>query len=322
MKKIISVILLITMIAGCSSNHSENKKVTIVLDWTPNTNHIGLFVAQELGYFEELGYEVEIIQPNQTSALQLVASNRAQIGISYQEELTFALTSENPLPVTAIATILQHNTSGFASVKSSEILSVNDFENKTYGMFGSPTEELILREIMSMNAADFSTVNMTLVNSDDFFTIVPQRVDFAWIFEGWTGIEAEMRGIELNYIPLREIDEKFDFYTPIIVANNKFLEDEETVKDIMSAISRGYQFTVNNPLEASKIFLEQVPEYELDFILKSTEFLNQYFLDEKGQFGFMKDSVWELYSNWLYESGLIEIPLNLEKAFTNEFLLP
>ncbi|EGT2229008.1 TPA: ABC transporter substrate-binding protein, partial [Clostridioides difficile] len=117
---LVSVFTLAT-ITGCSSNNNKDKnndkdtsskKVTMVLDWTPNTNHTGLFVALDKGYYKEEGLDVEIVQPPESGAETLVATGKADFGISYQEQVTYAKTSEDPLPIKAVATVIQHNTSG------------------------------------------------------------------------------------------------------------------------------------------------------------------------------------------------------------------
>ena len=152
-KKLVSVVLAsltsLTLFAGCSKkeeakNNEGLQKVTLILDWTPNTNHTGFYVAQEKGYYKDLGLEVEIIQPSEGSSLQLLAAGKGDFAVSYQEDLTYARTSDSPLPVMAIAAIIQHNTSGFASPKEKGIETVKDFENKFYGGWGSPSEEAIL----------------------------------------------------------------------------------------------------------------------------------------------------------------------------------
>ena len=93
----------------------------MVLDWTPNTNHTGLYVAKKLGYFEEQGLDVDIIMPGEAGADQLVASGKADFGVSYQEGITQARVQD--VPLVSIAAIIQHNTSGFASIASKGIKS-------------------------------------------------------------------------------------------------------------------------------------------------------------------------------------------------------
>ena len=143
-KKYISIALagalMLTTLSGCSKKEekSANKgeKVTVVLDWTPNTNHTGLYTALENGYYKDQGLDVEIVQPPEGGAASLVASGKADFGISYQEEVTYAKTSDDPLPIKAIAAVIQHNSSGFASPKDKNIKTPKDFEGKIYGGWG------------------------------------------------------------------------------------------------------------------------------------------------------------------------------------------
>lgn len=93
------------------------RKLTFVLDWTPNTNHTGIFVVREKGYFKDAGLEVEIVQPPENGAEVLVASGKAQFAMSFQDSLAPAFSGDNPLPVTAVAGVIQHNTSGIISRK-------------------------------------------------------------------------------------------------------------------------------------------------------------------------------------------------------------
>ena len=128
--------------ANSKNEQTELQKVSVVLDWTPNTNHTGLYVAKEKGYFKEQGLDVEIILPGETGADQLVASGNAEFGVSYQESITQARIQG--VPIVSIAAVIQHNTSGFASPVAKNIKSPKDFEGKTYGGWGSPVEKAVL----------------------------------------------------------------------------------------------------------------------------------------------------------------------------------
>lgn len=321
MKKIfISSIACILILSGCARQTEQNEKVTIVLDWTPNTNHVGLYVAEALGYFAEYGIDVEIIQPNQTSSLQVVAANQAQLGISYQEDVTLARSLDNPLDVKAVAAILQHNTAGYASAKSANIQTPKDFENKIYGMYGSPIEEKMLQEIMTRAGADFSKLEMVLTSDSDFFKLVPDTIDFSLVYEGWTVTQANIEGFDIDFMPLRDLDETFDYYTPIIITNPQFEKNPELLKNTLDAIAKGYMFATNEPQQAADILLEAVPTLDRELVEQSILFLNEYYLDENKQFGKMKKSVWENYGNWLYEYQALDNPFNASEAFTNEYL--
>lgn len=307
--------------SGDSSKGDELEKVTMVLDWTPNTNHTGLYVALENGYYKEEGLDVEIVQPSDGGATTLVATGKADFGISYQEELTYAKTSEDPLPIKAIATVIQHNTSGFAGPSSKNITSVKDFEGKTYGGWGSPSEEAIFKAVMKKNNADYNKLKIVDTGSDDFFSATTKNIDFAWIFEGWTGIEAQLKGIELDYIPVRELDERLDYYTPIIVSNEKLLnENPELAKKFLEATTKGYEYAIENPVESAKILLKSAPEIDEQLAIKSQEYLADKYIDDAPRWGEMKDDVWNNYTNFLKEYKLIDKDMEAKDAYTNEFL--
>ena len=119
----------IAALSGCGANTNtapdnaadgenaapKTEKVTLVLDWTPNTNHTGIYVADALGYYDEAGIDLEIVQPPEDGAEALVASGKAQFGIGFQDTIAASYTSDTPLPVTSVAAIINHNTSGIIS---------------------------------------------------------------------------------------------------------------------------------------------------------------------------------------------------------------
>ena len=330
-KRLISFILTIAAIStmvfsGCAGKEEvtqepdrELQKVVVTLDWTPNTNHTGLYVAKDKGYYKEAGLDVEIVQPAGGTADQLVASNKAQFGISYQESVTLARLEERP--VVSIAAVIQHNTSGFASLKGKGIETPKDFEGKRYGGWGSPIEKATLKALMEKYDADVEKVEILTTGAADFFASSETDMDFAWIFEGWTGVEAQLKGIELNYIDLGKENEALDYYTPVIITNEKNIsENPELVKAFMEATSRGYESAIENPQEAAQILIDNAPELNPELVKKSQEFLSAKYQDDAEKWGLQKKDVWENYTNWLYENELIGEKIEVEKAYTNEFL--
>ena len=325
---LICTLLIITLVfSGCSSQNSENKekaeleKTKIILDWTPNTNHTGLYVALEKGYYKDEGLDVEIVQPSEGSSTTLIATENGDFGVTYQEDVTYALTSEDPLPVKAIATIIQNNTSGFASPKSKNIETVKDFEGKVYGGWGSPSEEAILKAIMKKNGADYNKLKNINIGSDDFFAATEKNIDIAWIFEGWTGVEAKLKGIDLNYIAVKDLHPDLNYYTPILVTNNKLInENPDKVKDFLKATEKGYKYSIDNPEESAKILLKYAPELDENLAIESQKFLAKEYISDAPKWRVMKSEVWKNYAKFLKDNGLIEKELKVEDAFTNDFL--
>lgn len=328
MKKWIVLVLSVLLVTGCSSKkETENaegkkqplKKVSIVLDWTPNTNHTGLYVAKEKGFFKKEGLDVDIIMPGETGADQLVASGKAQFGVGYQEAITQARIQG--VPLVSIAAVIQHNTSGFASPAGKQIQSPKDFEEKTYGGWGSPVEKSVITSLMKKENADENKVKIVNMGDTDFFTAVKRDIDFAWIYYGWTGVEAELRNEKINMVYLTDYSDKLDYYTPVLETNEKMIEENpETVKAFVNAAAKGYEFAIKNPDQAADILIKAAPDLDPNLVKKSQEWLSPKYQDDAKEWGIQKQEIWENYAQWMYDNKLLDKKLDAKKAFTNQFL--
>lgn len=328
MKKWLTIFLTVFLIAGCSSTKEKDaskdknkplKKVSVVLDWTPNTNHTGLYAAKEKGYFKAEGLDVDIIMPGEAGADQLVASGKADFGVGYQEAITQARIQG--VPLVSIAAVIQHNTSGFASPAAKNIKTPKDFEGKTYGGWGSPVEKAVIASLMQKENADVFKLKIINTGDSDFFTAVKRDVDFAWIYYGWTGVEAELRNEKLNMIYLTDYSKKLDYYTPVLETNEKMIANNpETVKAFLKAAAKGYEFAIKNPDQAADILIKAAPDLDPKLVKKSQEWLSPKYQDDAKQWGHQKQEVWENYASWMFDNKLLDKKLDAKKAFTNEFL--
>lgn len=327
MKRIlIFAILLTALLTGCTgqtpptASESKNEPVTLVLDYLPNTNHTGFYVAQEKGYFAEEGLDVSIIEPADGAVTTLIAAGQGTFGISYQEDVTYALSAEEPLPIRAIATIIQHNTSGFASYQEKGITRPADFEGKVYAGWGSPSEEAVIKAVMKADGGDSS--KLTVVTSDGSgYAALKDRVDIMWFFWAWDGIASQLAGVPVNYIELRQFDPRLDYYTPVVIASNDTLQNQpELTKKFLRAAARGYQFCIENPQEAAAILQSHVTQYDLNMLTQSQEYLADKYMEDTDRWGVMKDAVWADYTEFMVENGLIQKAIAPEDCYTNEFL--
>ncbi|WP_405082686.1 ABC transporter substrate-binding protein [Paenibacillus chitinolyticus] len=297
----------------------QKTDIKVVLDWSPNTNHTGLYVAKAKGYFAEKGLNVDIIQPGAGGADAMVASGAADFGVSYQEGITQARTQS--VPIVSIAAIIQHNTSGFASPAAKNIKKPKDFEGKTYGGWGSPAENAMIDSLMQTDKADPSKVKIVNMGDADFFTAVKRDIDFAWIYYGWTGIESELRKEPLNMVYLTDYSKQLDYYTPVLATSEKVIKDKpELVKSFLEAASKGYQFAIDKPEEAAGVLSEAVPELDKNLVLASQKWLSPKYKDDAPRWGEQKKEVWENYAKWMLDHKLLEKSLEADKAFTNDFL--
>lgn len=330
MKKLLAVVLALALALstgacandqnGADSNTAQDKqKVTFVLDWGANTNHTGVFVAQKLGYYEEAGLDVTIADAPEDGATALVASGGAQFGVDFQDSLAPAL--NQGLPVTAVAAIIQHNTSGIVSKKGNGITSPKGLEGKTYATWDMPVEQAILKSIVETDGGDFSKVNLVPSTVTDVISALESNIDAVWIYYAWDGIAAKVKGYETEYITIRDIDPVFDYYTPVIIGNNDFLsQNPETAKKFMAATAKGYEYAIENPKEAAGILLESAEGLDEDIVYESQEWLADQYKAEVEQWGYIDPQRWNAFYQWLNENNLVEKPLEVNEGFTNEYL--
>ena len=313
--------VLLMVFVGVASADSPVTRIKVLLDWVPNTNHTGVYVAKDQGFYKQAGLEVEILQPSEGDSAALVAAGKAEFGFSYQEQVTYARTAANPLPIKAVAAIIQHNTSGFAAPVSKNIHSPKDFEGKVYGGWGSPMEETMLKVLMKKYRADFKKLRMVNIGSADFFASVQKDVDFSWIYYGWDGVAAAQKKFPISFIKLRDIDSRLDYYTPVLITSERTIKNRpELVKKFLLATAKGYRYAIDRPEAAARILVKQAPEIDRQLAVASQKYLAKEYLADSKRWGEMKLSTWLGYSRWMFENGLLPKKLDSQEAFTNEFL--
>ena len=318
------IVLCITALVTLACGNPADKElipVTLMLDWVPNTNHTGIFVAEANGYFKEAGLAVKIIQPGEVYPEAAVASGAADFGISFQEQVTLARADD--VPIVSIAAVLQHNTSGFASAAKLGVTSPADFEGLRYGSFGTPFEAPTLKVLMNSAGGDFNQLEIVNTGFADPLALIAEgRIDLAWIFYGWQGFQAQQQGVDINVVMMKDhFDWIPDYYTPIVIASEDTIAKKpKVIKAFMKALSRGYDFAIQNPGEAANLLLAAVPELNPELVKASQNWLSEYYRAEAPRWGEQKESVWQGYADWMVKNGILAAPISAKDAFTNEFL--
>jgi ABC-type nitrate/sulfonate/bicarbonate transport system substrate-binding protein len=280
-------------------------------------------VALDKGFFKEAGLEVNIIQPGEVYAEQAVATGAADFGISFQEQMTLLHGQDPANPLVSIAAIIQHNTSGFASLAEAGIDSPAKFEGLTYGSFSGPFEQPTLKALMSCAGADADRLEIVDVGYADPLPLLNQKqIDLAWIFYGTQGTAAQQQGLQLNVVMMSDYTDCIpDYYTPVLIASQKTItERPELVRAFVSAVSQGYQFAIQNPDESASILLKFSPESGEAVLKTSQEWLSQRYQAEAARWGDQKLEVWQNYADWMLQNGIISQPVEASQLFTTEFL--
>lgn len=332
MKKAVALLLcalLIFTFGACTKNENENanEKITVCLDWTTiNTNHTGLYVAAAKGYYEEAGLEVEIVMPPENGAVLMCAMGQAQFAVDAQDTLAASLAQENPLEVTAVAAILQHNTSGIISRKGDGINTPKGLEGKKYSTWNSPIEKAIIKQSVEKDGGDFEKVTLIPnVITDEAGALKNKDTDAIWVFYAWGVINAKVNGLDYDYFNFVDIDSVFDYYTPVLIANNEYLETSpEKAKAFLEATKKGYTYASENPEEAAQILIDSDTTGALksseELVSESQKWLSKQYIADAKEWGTIEAERWDGFYKWLFENGLIEKELPEGTGFSNEYL--
>jgi ABC-type nitrate/sulfonate/bicarbonate transport system substrate-binding protein len=298
--------------------------ITLMLDYTPNTNHLGLYVAQALGYYKDAGLNVTIQQPGDVQVEQLVATGKADFGVSYTEQTTLSR-AEN-VPIVSIAAIVQHNTSGFASLHDKRPLKTPaDLVGLTYGAFGSPTEKPMIDALIKCSGTDASIkpVKFQDVGSSEPIPLMESgQIDFVWLFYAWDGIRAEQQGVKLDFLMLSDYANCVpDYYTPILITGEDMIKNHpDVVKAFTQASARGYAYAIQHPKEAADILIKAVPDIDAKLVTASAIWLAPQFQAEAPRWGEQSAAIWKGYVDFAAANKVIDAPIDSNAAFTNAFL--
>lgn len=324
-RPLVGVTLVALMSAGlfaCQKQESKQaaqaeqplQELIIALDWVPNTNHTGLYVALDQGYFAKQGFDAKIVQPSEDSTSTLVANQRADFGVYFQPNMVKRLNKGEP--ITAVAAITQHNSAGLMSLASLGATSPKDLHGKRYSTWEDPVDDATVAEIVGeplVKIPGESTDATTALRMDQF--------DYIMAYYGWDGIHAKIKGVETNFFYLKDANPVFDYYSPILIANTDALKaNPEKYKKALAAIKEGYLYAAKNPEASAEILVKHAPEINPELAKQSQAYLSTLYLDDKGDWGRFDYARWDRFFGWVNDKGLTDKPLPPQAGVTNDYL--
>jgi ABC-type nitrate/sulfonate/bicarbonate transport system substrate-binding protein len=300
----------------------ELETVRVVLDWTPNTNHAGMYLADAEGWYEDAGIEVEFVEPGEAGALAVLAADRAEVAVSVQEDVLAA--RNEGLPVRSVAAIIESNTSSLVSLAADGIERPRDLEGTRYGGYGGPLEQALIDRLVTCDGGDPSKVEMVDVGEADYRVGLEQdQYDVVWIFDGWDGIRlAELEGVDVATLPFAEQTDCIpDWYTPLLATSEQVeAERSDDLEAFLAATSRGYQAAMADPAAAAAALLDAAPDLDPELVERSSEFLATRYAEDPEAWGAQTEQRWVDFAAFLAEAGLIDGDLAVDEAWTDEHL--
>jgi ABC-type nitrate/sulfonate/bicarbonate transport system substrate-binding protein len=304
---------------------AESEPIKIALDFTPNTNHAGIYIALANGYFEEQGIDAEVIPyAFGTPPTGLLASGAADLAVGFPPDVVIQETQGATLHV--VAAIIQVNNASLVTLADSPLTGPADFGGKKYGGYGTPHEAPVVTAILEGAGADPTTFEEVILSTGAIEALTSGDVDFSAVYEGWSEIGAEIAGSPLNTFPYKDYVEGYIFPDVVFVTSDSLLrgaeERTDALKRALVALAQGYAFAAENPAEAAEILTTQVPELgqSQELVDRSAEFRAPQYLDESGTWGCLHEEQFTGVVDLLADAGVItRVPPFIDYA-TNELL--
>lgn len=323
LKRAIFILVLIgPLLAACGqgAGSSSNDSVSVVLDWYPWSNHAGLFLAQQNGYFGDQHLNVKINVPSSTDdVLKLVGTGHDTFGISYETDVLLA--RQQGIPVKSIAALVQQPLNTIMALKSSGITHPKQLEGKKVGYPGIPSDESLLKTMMAADGGDISKVQLVNVGFNLVPALISGKVDA--IIGGYDvheSILAEQQGYPVNVMHVQDWGVP-NYYELVLVASDKTIQDDAPmVNRFMHAVIQGYNAASANHKAALDAIVAKYPDTDVKMETVGMQRLAPLWTKGAPMFGWQTDQRWQQYADWMTKNGLLPSKVDASQAFTNQFV--
>lgn len=326
------VAVLALTLAGCGEKKEtiaptkgSAQPLSLMLDWFPNADHVGIYQALAEGDFARAGLDVHVqIPSNPAAPLQLLAAGKVDLAISYEPEVMLARQQGEPL--VSVAAIVQQPLTSIVSIGSKQIRTPADLRGKTVGDAGIPYQHAYLTTILAHAHVPASSVREVNVGANLVPAMLSGRVDATlgayWNYEA---IELQQLGKRPNVIRMNQVG--VPSYDELVVVAR---EDELTggqiahVRRFVQALGRGYESVRSNPTAAVANLVRANPSLDTKLQLASVKATLSSFFPAGASagepWGWQAPSQWNAYGNWMLSEHLISNPEAVDGASTNEVL--
>ena len=235
-------------------------KVTFMLSWAPDTNHIGVYVAKNKGYFKSVGLDVDIVAVAQAGAEQAVNNGVADFALSNLTNVS--MYAVKGAKIKQVMQVQQKPSAIWCSLASN---------GKTFATFGSNESDAVIRRMIQTDGGK-GTFDKVTVGTSTFQTLSSKKADFGGFYATWEGVQADMYGPKLNCFTEPDYGVPGNADTIGVITSDKTISSNpDLVKKFVEATKKGYEYAYSNPDNAAEILVKEAPDANLKpaFVKKS-----------------------------------------------------
>jgi putative hydroxymethylpyrimidine transport system substrate-binding protein len=317
----LTALALVLGLAACGEKSEDTSGVSpealsLTLDFYPNPDHAGLYMAEKQGYFEDAGLDVSIQTPADPAApIKLLAAGQTDLAISYEPEVLLA--HEQGLGVVAVAALVDRPLTSLIWLKKSGVRGVADLRGKTIATAGIPYQDAYLKTILArvkLSPSDVDTVNVG-------YGLLPALVGgraqaMLGGFRNVEGVDLRLRGKDPVVTPVDKLGVPSYDELVLVARRDRLEEDPQAIRLFLGALARGTATAVANPGAASEAVL--AANRDLDPKLTRAEIdATLPLLSKRGE---MDEAAWRAFIAWMAENELIATRPAPSEVLSNEYL--
>lgn len=324
LKRILLLILLGIMVTACGTSASTGSgndalvRIKLPLGYIPNIQFAPLYVAVEKGYFKDAGIEIEFDYSQETDAVALVGANDLQFAVVSGEQVLLA--RAQGLPVTYVAAWYQQYPVAVVSKVDQNIKTPADLKGKKIGLPGLYGANYIGLEALLFSAGlTDKDVTLDSIGYNQVEALATDQEQAVSVYTTNEPIQLRAQGYDLNEI---RVADYLQLASNGLITNEKTIaENPNLVRDMVKALLQGLADTIANPDEAYTLSKAHIPNLtDADATVQKEILARSIDLWKADRLGFSNTQAWKNMQGTLLKMGLLKEPLNLEKAFTNEFV--
>lgn len=296
------------------------ESLTVALDWYPNANHAGLFLALERGYYAEEGLAPEFYTPSDpTTVLQTVGAGRDAFGISYQTDVLLARAAG--VPVVSVMALVQQPLQGIMVLADGGIERPADLDGKTIGYPGIPSQEAFLTTMLAADGLTMDDVELVNIGFDLVPGLISGRVD-ASLGAFWTheSILAEQEGYPTAMLKVDDWGVPPYYELVLTTSEATVADDPDLVEGFLRATRRGYEEAIADPAAALAALRAASPDLDVAVEEVGIALLVPAWTAGDVPFGSQTAERWRDYAAWMADNGLIPADLDVSAAWRGDLL--
>jgi putative hydroxymethylpyrimidine transport system substrate-binding protein len=304
------------------SSSGQTQSLTLMLDWFPNADHVGIYQALANGDFERAGLDVHVRVPSDPALpLKLLEAGKTDLAVSYEPELLLA--RNQGLPLVSVAAIVQRPLTSIVSIGSKHIRTVAQLRGKKVGDAGIPYQHAYLTTILSRAGVPASSVKEINVGSDLVPAMLSGRVDATLgAFWNYEAIQLQRMHKHPNVIRMEQVGMPTYDELVVVARTSTIVDHPDVIRRFVQALARGYEAVRANPEAAVRNLVSANPGLDPKFQLASVRAtLPAFFPSNPGNpWGWQSSSQWNAYGAWMMSQHLVTNPNAIADASTNELL--